>query len=49
MSLLLNEMDALITEDTEKLLELLNTLFISVFTLKTTTHESQTLELEERI
>jgi len=49
VSLLLNEVDALIIEDTEKLLELLNTFFVSVFTLKTTPCESQTLELRERI
>ena len=46
VGLLLNDMGALVKEDTEKA-ELLNTFFASVLTAKTVPHESQILEIRE--
>ncbi|GAB0204029.1 mitochondrial enolase superfamily member 1 [Grus japonensis] len=48
VGLLLNEMDALVMEDTEKV-ELLNAFFASVFTAKASPQESQTLEVGEKV
>ncbi|GAB0204970.1 mitochondrial enolase superfamily member 1 [Grus japonensis] len=45
---LLNEVGALVTEDTEKV-ELLNVFFASVFTAKASPQESQTLEVGEEV
>ncbi|GAB0184039.1 mitochondrial enolase superfamily member 1 [Grus japonensis] len=45
---LLNEVGALVTEDTEKV-ELLNAFFASVFTAKASCQESQTLEVREKV
>ncbi|PKU39436.1 rna-directed dna polymerase from mobile element jockey- hypothetical protein [Limosa lapponica baueri] len=45
---LLNEVGALLTEDTEKV-ELLNAFFNSVFTAKAGLQESQTLEVREKV
>ena len=47
VGLLLNDMGALVKEDTEKA-ELLNTFFASVFTTKTDAWELQTPEVRER-
>lgn len=44
MGLLLNEVGALVTQDTEKV-ELLNGFFVSVFAAKAGLQESQTLEV----
>ncbi|GAB0179825.1 mitochondrial enolase superfamily member 1 [Grus japonensis] len=46
--LLLNEVGALVTEDTEKA-EFLNAFFASVFTVKASPQESQTLEAGEKV
>ncbi|GAB0209844.1 mitochondrial enolase superfamily member 1 [Grus japonensis] len=46
--LLLNEVGALVTEDTEEM-ELLNAAFASVFTAKAGPQESQTLEVREKV
>lgn len=48
MGLLLNEVGALVTEDTEKA-ELLSTFFISVIIAETAPGESRTLQKRERI
>lgn len=48
VSSLLNEVGALVTEDTEKA-ELLNGFFFSVFTAKTAAQESQTSEMRESL
>ncbi|GAB0190397.1 mitochondrial enolase superfamily member 1 [Grus japonensis] len=48
VSLLLNEVGALVTEDTEEV-ELLNATFDSVFTAKAGPQESQTLEVGEKV
>ncbi|GAB0208090.1 mitochondrial enolase superfamily member 1 [Grus japonensis] len=48
VGLLLNEVGALVTEDTEKV-ELLNAAFASVFTAKASPQESQTLEEREKV
>ncbi|GAB0208405.1 mitochondrial enolase superfamily member 1 [Grus japonensis] len=48
VGLLLNEMGALVMEDTEKA-ELLNAAFASVFTAKADPQESQTLEVREKV
>ncbi|GAB0208054.1 mitochondrial enolase superfamily member 1 [Grus japonensis] len=45
---LLNEVGALVMEDTEKA-ELLNAAFVSVFTAKTGPQESQTLKVGEKV
>lgn len=43
---MLNEVGALVTEDTERT-ELLNACFASVLTAKTASQESQTLEIKD--
>ncbi|GAB0189155.1 mitochondrial enolase superfamily member 1 [Grus japonensis] len=48
VGLLLNEVSALVMEDTEKA-ELLNAFFASVFTAKASPQESQTLEVGEKV
>lgn len=48
MALLLNEMGALVKEDTEEA-ELLNAFISSVFTTKTKPKESQSLEVKESL
>ncbi|GAB0206875.1 mitochondrial enolase superfamily member 1 [Grus japonensis] len=48
VGLLLNEVGALVTEDTEKM-ELLNAFFASVFTAKVGPQETQTLEVGEKV
>ena len=47
MDPLLNEMDALVMEDTQKV-ELLNAVFASVFTAEAGPQESQSLEVREK-
>lgn len=48
MSLLLNELSGSVMEDTENM-ELLNAFFSSVFTVKATSQESQTLEVRRSL
>ncbi|GAB0204347.1 coiled-coil domain-containing protein 171 [Grus japonensis] len=48
VGVLLNEVGALVTEDTEKV-ELLNTFFASVFTAKAGSQGTQTLEVREKV
>ena len=48
VGLLLNEVSALVTEDTEKT-ELLSAAFASVFTAKAGPQDSQTLEVREKV